>query len=71
MRRCAPVAASFRLSMLREMLGRGLLCRAHQRLARVLWNEPATGALCHDEAGYEIALDCAREHGLNLSGILT
>jgi urocanate hydratase len=44
---------------------------ADQRLARVLWNDPATGVMRHADAGYEIALDCAREHGLNLPGILT
>jgi urocanate hydratase len=44
---------------------------ADQRLARVLWNDPATGVMRHADAGYEIALDCAREHRLNLPGILT
>jgi len=24
----------------------------------------------HADAGYDIAIDCAREHGLNLPGIL-
>lgn len=43
---------------------------ADARLARVLWNDPATGVMRHADAGYEIALDCAREHGLNLPGIL-
>ncbi|EAQ24218.1 urocanate hydratase [Roseovarius sp. 217] len=44
---------------------------ADRRLARVLWNDPATGVMRHADAGYEIALDCAREHGLNLPSILT
>ncbi len=39
---------------------------AAQRLERVLWNDPATGVMRHADAGYEIAEDCAREHGLNL-----
>ncbi|TWI35947.1 urocanate hydratase [Paracoccus sulfuroxidans] len=43
---------------------------ADARLARVLWNDPATGVMRHADAGYDIALDCAREHGLNLPGIL-
>ncbi|WP_017931449.1 urocanate hydratase [Robiginitomaculum antarcticum] len=43
---------------------------AARRLARVLWNDPATGVMRHADAGYDIALDCAREKGLNLPGIL-
>lgn len=43
---------------------------ADTRLANVLWNDPATGVMRHADAGYEIALDCARETGLNLPGIL-
>ncbi|WP_323009053.1 urocanate hydratase [Paracoccus sp. (in: a-proteobacteria)] len=43
---------------------------ADARLARVLWNDPATGVMRHADAGYKIALDCAQEHGLNLPGIL-
>uniref|UniRef100_UPI0033418349 urocanate hydratase n=1 Tax=Bosea sp. (in: a-proteobacteria) TaxID=1871050 RepID=UPI0033418349 len=43
---------------------------AAARLSRVLWNDPATGVMRHADAGYEIALDCAREKGLNLPGIL-
>jgi urocanate hydratase len=43
---------------------------ADRRLERVLWNDPATGVMRHADAGYEIALDCAREHGLDLPGIL-
>ena len=39
---------------------------ADQRIARVLWNDPATGVMRHADAGYEEAVDCAREHGLNL-----
>ncbi len=43
---------------------------AARRLERVLWNDPATGVMRHADAGYDIAIDCAREHGLNLPGIL-
>ncbi len=43
---------------------------AARRIERVLWNDPATGVMRHADAGYEIALDCAREKQLNLPGIL-
>ena len=43
---------------------------ADQRIARVLWNDPATGVMRHADAGYESALECAREHNLNLPAIL-
>ena len=43
---------------------------ADRRIARVLWNDPATGVMRHADAGYDDALDCARENGLNLPGIL-
>jgi urocanate hydratase len=43
---------------------------AAQRIDRVLWNDPATGVMRHADAGYELAIDCAREHGLDLPGIL-
>ncbi len=39
---------------------------ADERLARVLWNDPATGVMRHVDAGYEIAKECARENSLNL-----
>ncbi|MBV9252107.1 MAG: urocanate hydratase, partial [Acetobacteraceae bacterium] len=43
--------------------------RAAQRIERVLWNDPATGVMRHADAGYQNALDCAREHRLDLPGI--
>jgi len=43
---------------------------ADRRITNVLWNDPATGVMRHADAGYEIARDCAREHGLDLPGIL-
>lgn len=42
---------------------------ADRRIKNVLWNDPATGVMRHADAGYEEALDCAREKGLNLPGI--
>jgi urocanate hydratase len=43
---------------------------AARRVERVLWNDPATGVMRHADAGYDIALDCAREQGLRLPAIL-
>ncbi len=43
---------------------------AARRIARVLWNDPASGVMRHADAGYETALDCARERGLDLPGVL-
>lgn len=43
---------------------------AARRLERVLWNDPATGVMRHADAGYQIALDCAKEHRLDLPAIL-
>jgi len=39
---------------------------AAARVGRVLWNDPATGVMRHADAGYESAIDCAREQGLDL-----
>ncbi len=39
---------------------------AVKRLERVLTNDPATGVMRHADAGYEEAIECAREKGLNL-----
>jgi len=44
---------------------------AAKRIERVLWNDPASGVWRHADAGYESALECARENGLNLPGILS
>jgi urocanate hydratase len=43
---------------------------AARRVGRVLWNDPATGVMRHADAGYPIALECAREYNLDLPGIL-
>lgn len=42
---------------------------ADKRLARVLWNDPATGVMRHADAGYDEALTCARDNHLNLPSI--
>ncbi|HUL08452.1 MAG TPA: urocanate hydratase [Candidatus Acidoferrum sp.] len=39
---------------------------AARRLERVLTNDPASGVMRHADAGYQIAIDCAREQGLKL-----
>ncbi len=39
---------------------------AARRLERVLTNDPASGVMRHADAGYDIAIDCAREYGLKL-----
>jgi urocanate hydratase len=42
---------------------------AARRLERVLWNDPASGVMRHADAGYEVAVECARERGLDLPGL--
>ncbi|MCH7980642.1 MAG: urocanate hydratase [Proteobacteria bacterium] len=44
---------------------------AARRIERVLWNDPGTGVMRHADAGYEEAIDCARENKLNLPMIGT
>ena len=39
---------------------------AAARLGRVLRNDPGTGVMRHADAGYDIAIHCAREQGLDL-----
>ncbi|MFM1989838.1 MAG: hypothetical protein RJA99_2795 [Pseudomonadota bacterium] len=39
---------------------------ADRRIERVLWNDPATGVMRHADAGYDEAVACAREQGLDL-----
>jgi urocanate hydratase len=43
---------------------------ASRRLERVLWNDPASGVMRHADAGYEIAIECAKQHQLDLPAIL-
>jgi len=42
---------------------------AREKLERVLWNDPASGVMRHADAGYEIALNVAREKNLNLPSV--
>jgi urocanate hydratase len=42
---------------------------AAKRVERVLWNDPASGVMRHADAGYETAIACARERGLDLPSI--
>jgi urocanate hydratase len=42
---------------------------AAARIGRVLWNDPATGVMRHADAGYDTAIDCARENGLDLPSL--
>ena len=39
---------------------------AARRIERVLWNDPATGVMRHADAGYDAALDCARQNAMQL-----
>jgi urocanate hydratase len=39
---------------------------AADKLGRVLWNDPATGVMRHADAGYAIAEQCAKTHGMNM-----
>ena len=43
---------------------------AARRIKNVLWNDPATGVMRHADAGYETAIQCARENNLDLPAIL-
>ncbi|GLR76185.1 urocanate hydratase [Aliivibrio sifiae] len=39
---------------------------AAERVGRVLHNDPATGVMRHADAGYDIAINCAKEQNLDL-----
>jgi urocanate hydratase len=43
---------------------------AAHRIARVLWNDPASGVMRHADAGYEDAVACAKEHRLDLPSLV-
>jgi len=43
--------------------------QAARRIARVLWNDPATGVMRHADAGYDEAIACARANGLKLPSL--
>ena len=42
---------------------------AARRIARVLWNDPASGVMRHADAGYPDAVACAGEQGLHLPSL--
>ena len=42
---------------------------AGEMIRRVMWNDPATGVMRHADAGYESAIECARENGLDLPAL--
>jgi urocanate hydratase len=42
---------------------------AARRIERVLWNDPASGVMRHADAGYETAITCAKEKGLDLPSL--
>ena len=42
---------------------------AAEKIGRILWNDPATGVMRHADAGYQVAIDCARENGLDLPSL--
>jgi urocanate hydratase len=44
---------------------------AAKRIARVLWNDPASGVMRHADAGYDTAIECARDKGLDLPSLAT
>ncbi len=42
---------------------------AARRLERLLWNDPASGVMRHADAGYEVAIETARRHRLDLPSL--
>jgi urocanate hydratase len=42
---------------------------ADRRIERVLWNDPASGVMRHADAGYKMAIECARKHRLKLPSL--
>ena len=56
-RRGAPVAPPSRVHF-------NPAAAAAKRIARVLWNDPATGVMRHADAGYEAAIRFAKEYQL-------
>ncbi|MBP1296364.1 urocanate hydratase [Bradyrhizobium elkanii] len=57
-----------------ELAGMVIVCdgrtKAVLRVARALWNDPASGAMRHaDAAGYKLAVDCARADNQNLRSL--
>jgi urocanate hydratase len=44
---------------------------AAKRIARVLWNDPATGVMRHADAGYPEAIACAQKFELDLPSVFS
>ena len=67
-RRCTTAAASAWATRSTPAWSSSATARdaAAKRIERVLWNDPATGVMRHADAGYDDAVACAREQGLNL-----
>ena len=42
---------------------------AARRIERVLWNDPVSGVMRHADAGYDAAIACAKEKGLDLPSL--
>jgi len=42
---------------------------AARRIERASWNDSASGVMRHADAGYDDAIACAREKGLDLPGL--
>jgi urocanate hydratase len=42
---------------------------AREKLERVLWNDPASGVMRHADAGYDIAVQTARDQHLHLPSL--
>jgi urocanate hydratase len=42
---------------------------ARRKLETVLWNDPATGVMRHADAGYDLALQTARDKHLDLPSL--
>jgi urocanate hydratase len=42
---------------------------AHERLSRLLVNDPGTGVMRHADAGYPWAVEVAQERGLDLPSV--
>jgi urocanate hydratase len=56
--------------------GMVIVCRRHAGGRQARWSArcgtiPATGVMRHADAGYDIAIDCAREQGLDLPSLET
>ncbi len=43
---------------------------AAERLSRVLTNDPGTGVMRHVDAGYEEAIECAKDLGVKIPMLL-